>query len=315
VTCPLRSTGITPLLHCRVGGGALTRWPPSAAQSARADFPHAAFTKTRVSEMQEKGNIGVDLARICPVGSGRQYPRMMMYGFFAKRTDPPQHPYSSGCSALPSGLRLPPSPTHASRRSLGHTAFTVLQVIFGSPTTVRASLPISLPLIGSLTPVSPEDSASPPEVTRCSSVPCRPQTPWCDGVNENAFVSIVQTRPYPTFGRPVHLRGSPHRLRPGTSPHALRIPSRDGHPALRRTASDGFRYALAVSGFRLRARLGVTIPFALPGQRGVTPAFGYSAPHSSARGTLTLLNNALLSAHYSAVGLLTERRSPFRLRL
>jgi hypothetical protein len=221
-----------------------------------------------------------------------------MYGYFAKRTDPPQHPYSSGCSSLPSGLRLPPSPTHSSRRSLGHTAFTALQVIFGSPTTVRGSLATSLPLIGSLTPVSPEDSASPPEVTRCSSVPCRPQTPWCDGVNENAFVSIVQTRPYPTFGRPVHLRGSPHRLRPGTSPHALRIPSRDGHPALRRTASDGFRYALAVSGFRLRARLGVTIPFSLPGQRGVTPAFGYSAPHSSARGTLTLLNNALLSAHY-----------------
>src|SRR6266436_6333773 len=297
------------LLRCRVGGGAPSRWPPSAAQSARADFPHAAFTKTRASGMQEKGNISVDPTRICPVGSGRQYPRMMMYGYFAKRTDPPQHPYSSGCSSLPSGLRLPPSPTHSSRRSLGHTAFTVLQVIFGSPTTVRASLAISLPLIGSLTPVSPEDSASPPEVTRCSSVPCRPQTPWCDGVNENAFVSIVQTRPYPTFGRPVHLRGSPHRLRPGTSPHALRIPSRDGHPALRRTASDGFRYALAVSGFRLRARLGVTIPFALPGQRGVTPAFGYSAPHSSARGTLTLLNNALRSAHYWAVRLLTKRRS------
>jgi hypothetical protein len=53
-------------------------------------------------------------------------------------------------------------------------------------------------------------------------------------VNENAFASIVQARPCPTFGRPVHLRGSPHRLRPGTSPHALRIPSRDGHPALRR---------------------------------------------------------------------------------
>jgi hypothetical protein len=55
-------------------------------------------------------------------------------------------------------------------------------------------------------------------------------------VNENAFASIVQARPCPTFGRPVHLRGSPHRLRPGSSPHALRIPSRDGHPALRRIA-------------------------------------------------------------------------------
>jgi hypothetical protein len=40
----------------------------------------------------------------------------------------------------------------------------------------------------------------------------------------------------PTFGRPVHLRGSSHRLRPGTSPHAFQIPSRDGHPALRRIA-------------------------------------------------------------------------------
>src|ERR1700752_3516314 len=28
------------------------------------------------------------------------------------------------------------------------------------------------------------------------------------------------------------------------------------------------------------------------------PAFGYDAPHSSARGTLTLLNNALLGAQY-----------------
>ena len=53
-------------------------------------------------------------------------------------------------------------------------------------------------------------------------------------VNESAFASVVQARPCPTFGRPVHLRGSPHRLRPGSSPHALRIPSRDGHPALRR---------------------------------------------------------------------------------
>jgi hypothetical protein len=52
-------------------------------------------------------------------------------------------------------------------------------------------------------------------------------------VNETAFASIVQARPCPTFGRPVHRRGSPHRLQPGTSPHALRIPPRDGYPALR----------------------------------------------------------------------------------
>src|SRR5439155_11229003 len=36
------------MIHrCRVGGGALSRWPPSAAQTARAVFPHAAFTKTQ----------------------------------------------------------------------------------------------------------------------------------------------------------------------------------------------------------------------------------------------------------------------------
>jgi hypothetical protein len=52
-----------------------------------------------------------------------------------------------------------------------------------------------------------------------------------------------------------------------------------------------------VSGFHLRARLGFSIPFTFSGPRGVTPAFGYSAPHPSARGTSTLLSNALLSAH------------------
>jgi hypothetical protein len=55
---------------------------------------------------------------------------------------------------------------------------------------------------------------------------------------------------------------------------------------------------LAVSSFRLRARLDVCIPSAFLGQRGITPAFGYGAPHLSARGTSTLLNNALLSAHF-----------------
>jgi hypothetical protein len=98
-------------------------------------------------------------------------------------------------------------------------------------------------------------------------------------VNESAFASIVQARPCPAFGRPVHLRGSPHRLRPGTSPHALRIPPRDGHPALRKKTT-------------------------LFGQRGITPAFGYSDPHPVTGGTSTLLNNALLSAHYGAVRLL-----------
>jgi hypothetical protein len=60
-------------------------------------------------------------------------------------------------------------------------------------------------------------------------------------------------------------------LQPGTSPHALRIPPRDGHPALRSTASGGFRSVLAVSSFRFRARLDVSIPSAFSGQRGYYP--------------------------------------------
>src|SRR5947207_15823949 len=103
----------------------------------------------------------------------------MMYGFFAKRTDPPSSSLLFGCPPLPSCLRLPPSPTHSGRRSLGHVTFITLQVLFGSPTTDRASLTTSLLLIGPLTPVLPGDSASSPEVTRCSSVPSRPQSPWC----------------------------------------------------------------------------------------------------------------------------------------
>ncbi len=55
---------------------------------------------------------------------------------------------------------------------------------------------------------------------------------------------------------------------------------------------------MAVSSFRLRARVGFSIPSLFSGQRDVNPAFGYSAPHLSAGGTSTLLNNALLSAHY-----------------
>ena len=63
---------------------------------------------------------------------------------------------------------------------------------------------------------------------------------------------------------------------------------------------------MAVSGFRFRARLDFTIPFSFSGQRGITPAFGYGAPHPSTRGTSTLLSNALLSAHYAGIRLLAD---------
>ena len=64
------------------------------------------------------------------------------------------------------------------------------------------------------------------------------------------------------------------------------------------TRATGSRSALAVSGFRLRARLGFSIPPCFPGQRGITPAFGYGAPHPSAEGTSTPMTHALPSTHY-----------------
>ena len=122
--------------------------------------PCMQFSRTRLSRRHgtprcnEKATNKWAIRFTRPVGSGLQYPRTMMYGFFAKRTDPPHHPYSADCPSLPSCLRLPPSPTHSSRRSLGHAAFAALEVIFGSPTTDRASLTTSLTLIGLLTPVA-----------------------------------------------------------------------------------------------------------------------------------------------------------------
>jgi hypothetical protein len=67
---------------------------------------------------------------------------------------------------------------------------------------------------------------------------------------------------------------------------------------------------LQVGGFRFTLicfRLSPSCPFRLlhtltfSGPRGITPAFGYGAPHPSARGTSTLLSNALLSAHYDPI--------------
>src|SRR5207244_1294045 len=104
-----------------------------------------------------------------------------VYGFSLKELFHPPHLYSSGFLSLPDHLRRLTSPTHSGRRSLGHVTFITLQVLFSRRTTDRASLAISLALISLLTPELPGDSASSPEVTRCSSVPCRPQTPWCGG--------------------------------------------------------------------------------------------------------------------------------------
>ena len=65
----------------------------------------------------------------------------------------------------------------------------------------------------------------------------------------------------------------------GPSDSILRY-SLDGHPALRSTASGGFRSVLAVSSFRFCARLDLSIPSAFSGQRGITPACWIWRPSS-----------------------------------
>jgi hypothetical protein len=115
----------------------------------------------------------------------------------------------------------------------------------------------------------------------------------------NAFASIVQARPGPTFGRPVHLSEWPPLI---TARYFSSNPS-DSTSRWTPCPPEYCEMAASdppwlVSSFRFRARVGFFIPSFLSGQRGVTPAFGYGAPHPSAGGTLTLLSNALLSAHY-----------------
>src|SRR5208282_5582737 len=93
----------------------------------------------------------------------------------------------------------------------------------------------------------------------------------------NAFAPIVRARPCPIFGRPVH-PGFPQSI---TARYFSSNPSDSGSL---RTPCPPPRYPA--------------------GRRGITPAFGYSAPHPSAEGTLTLLIHALPSAHYDGVRLL-----------
>src|SRR5450432_2600736 len=54
------------MIHrCRVGGGALARWPPSAAQTARTLFAYAAFTKTQSFRDANEGINPIKLTSPC----------------------------------------------------------------------------------------------------------------------------------------------------------------------------------------------------------------------------------------------------------
>ena len=102
------------LSSCRVGGGAPRgRWPPSAAQTVRAVFPHTAFTKTSSRDEDRGRNQRVDpppARRVQPVGKS---PRSLMLGSFTHGTV-----HLSALAHLtvlsgPDRLRRPPSPTHS----------------------------------------------------------------------------------------------------------------------------------------------------------------------------------------------------------
>jgi hypothetical protein len=120
----------------------------------------------------------------------------------------------------------------------------------------------------------------------------------------NAFAPIVRARPNPIFGRPVHQGSPPFDYSPILllKPFGFRIAPDTLSSGIRRAT--GSRSVLAVSGFRLRARLDFSIPSCSPGQRGITPAFGYSAPHPGAEGTSTPMIHALPSAHYASTPVL-----------
>src|ERR1022692_3013076 len=113
----------------------------------------------------------------------------------------------------------------------------------------------------------------------------------------SAFVPIVRTRPCPIFGRPVHQGSLPFDYSPILllKPFGFRIT-----PDTLSSEEPRERWLQVRLGC---LRLSPSCPFRLlhtflplHGQRGITPAFGYSAPHSGAGGTLTLLTHALPSA-------------------
>jgi len=98
----------------------------------------------------------------------------------------------------------PPSPTHSVVPIGDHTAFAVLQVLFGCPTTHMPSLPTSHYAYRVTYPDATQETceSSWGHTLIFRTVPsANTLVRWVD---ENAFASIVQTRPCPTFGRPVH---------------------------------------------------------------------------------------------------------------
>src|SRR5260370_3346487 len=97
---------------------------------AGGGFRNEGLTKTQERGGKEKGNYQVDLSYLRQVESSLQYPRIMMYGFFAKRTDPPSSSllfWLPASSFLPSPATFPDPlwPPIARSRDFHHASGTI----------------------------------------------------------------------------------------------------------------------------------------------------------------------------------------------
>ena len=158
------------------GSAALRRLPDSAhphlhCPGSPSPFPRPSLDSSACTPCR----LIMDLLGTRRVDPVRQSPWTRAYGFFTKGTVPTSLVLTHLVSFLFPTIFGGCLPRPAS------VAGCPVTWLSPRPTTDRASLATSLTLIGPLTPVPPGDSASSPEVTRCSSVPCRPQTPWCGG--------------------------------------------------------------------------------------------------------------------------------------
>ena len=89
-------TSLSPRIRCRVGGGAPRgRWPPSAAQTVRAVFPHTAFTKTFSRDEDRWRNQRVEPSSGPSGSASRQVSSVADVGVFHSWNCPPQRPCSS----------------------------------------------------------------------------------------------------------------------------------------------------------------------------------------------------------------------------
>src|SRR6266481_784705 len=114
---------------------AVRRWPPPPPKL------HVRVSRMQLSRRHMIGDVRkskhqVDLSYIRQVEAGFQYPRTMMYGFFAKRTDPPSSSllfWLPASSFLPSPATFPGPlwPPIARSRDFHHASGTIWQSDYG----------------------------------------------------------------------------------------------------------------------------------------------------------------------------------------